>query len=211
MKTASRMRTALRLTPADSGVPLSVDELDGAEQGEGYKYEIIHGRLYVSPQPALPTNDVEDWLLGLLKEYARTRPAIINFVTNKARVFTPASEDVSAPEPDIAAYKDYPSLARRRRRPIAWDAVSPLLVVEIISEDDPGKDLMRNPPLYLAVPSIKEYWVVDTRPDPYEPSLIVHQRHRGAWRVVNVPFGGTYTTKLLPGFTLHLDLAAGEE
>ncbi len=205
------MKTALRLGPADHGTRLGLEELQEAEQEEGYKYELIYGRLYVSPLPRLSTNDIEDWILGLLKGYAHVHPAIINFVTNKARVFTPSSDEVSVPEPDIAAYKDYPSLARRRRRAVEWHMVSPILVVEVISEDDPGKDLVRNPPLYLSVPSIKEYWVVETRPRVYEPSLIVHRRHRGAWRVVNVPFGGTYTTRLLPGFTLHLDPGAEEE
>ena len=203
------MKTALRLSPADHGTRLPIEELDEAEQGEGYKYEIIHGMLYVSPLPRFSANDVEDWLLELLKEYSRACPHVINYVTNKARVFVPGSAEISAPEPDIGCYKDMPP--RSRRRTVEWHAVSPLLVVEVISEDDPGKDLVRNPPLYLAVPSIKEYWVVETRPDPYEPSLIVHQRHRGAWRVINVPFGGTYTTRLLPGFTLHLDLDAEEE
>jgi len=203
------MKTALRLSPADHGTRLPIEELDEAEQREGYKYEIIHGRLYVSPQPRMTATMLTMWLIELLLEYSKERPDVFNGVAAPARVYTPGSDEIAAPEPDIACYQGLPS--RRRRRAIDWRRYTPLLVIEVISPDDPGKDLVRNPPLYLSVPSIKEYWVIDPRLDPMRPSFVIHQRHRGAWRVVEVAAGGVYTTKLLPGFALQLDADAEEE
>jgi Uma2 family endonuclease len=205
---ATAMKTALRLTPADHGTRLSLEEFLEAEQQEGHHYELIHGRLYVSPLARFTSEDLIQWLVELLRQYARERPSVINGVYAPARVFTPGSDDITAPEPDIACYRGLPP--RRRRRGIDWHTISPLLVVEVISEEDPSKDLVRNPPLYLSVPSIKEYWVLDPRPDPYQPTLLVHRRRGKRWHLIEVPSGGTYTTRLLPGFTLLVDPAAEE-
>jgi Uma2 family endonuclease len=86
---------------------------------------------------------------------------------------------------------------------LRWQDVSPLLVVEILSEDTAAKDLRRNYELYLQVPSIREYWVVDPRASASRPTLTVHRRRGGRWqRPIAVVSGGEYTTRLLPGFTL---------
>jgi Uma2 family endonuclease len=199
------MKTALKLGLADNGRWLTWEEYEAADREEGYRYEIIHGRLQVSPLPEPSANDVENWLLDQLKAYARLRPDVINLVTNKARVFIPGTGAIVAPEPDVAAYHDYPPLPQRRG--LRWQMVSPILVAEVLAPDDPDEDLVRNPPLYLAVPSIQEYWVMDPRPDPYEPSMLVHRRDGAAWELIHVPYQTTYTTPLLPGFTLLLDPA----
>jgi Uma2 family endonuclease len=203
------MATALKLGRADHGRKLTLEDFQEADYVEGHKYEIIHGRLYVSPLPAFSADDLKEWILDLLKEYARAHMDVINYVTTGARVFVPDGGEVTAPEPDIACYQGLPT--RGRRRGVIWERISPVLVVEIISPDDPGKDLTRNPPLYLAVPSIREYWVFDPRPDPYAPSLVVHRRQGRRWRIIDVPHGGTYTTRLLPGFSLTVDPFPDEE
>jgi len=81
--------------------------------------------------------------------------------------------------------------------------VSPVLVVEVISPDTAHKDLTRNRRLYLRVPTISEYWMLDTRDDLDRPSLIALRRDGTRWAApINIPFGGTYETPLLPGFSL---------
>ena len=52
---------------------------------------------------------------------------------------------------------------------LRWEDVSPILVGEILS-GDPEKDMVRNVELYLLVPTIKEYWLFDTREDPEQPA-----------------------------------------
>jgi len=197
------MAIDLKLGPTDHGRPMSLDEFLGGDYEQGCKYELIDGRLYVSPEANLPEDWVEQWLCDRVKAYARRHPNIIDFVTNKARVFVRGRLGETCPEPDLAAYRNFPK--RRPIRSVRWQDISPALVGEVLYEGDPLKDLERNVDLYLQVPSIKEYWVIDMRDDPDRPSMIVFRRHGKKWRVIDVAPGETYTTKLLPGFKLHLD------
>ena len=200
------MATALKLRigPVDHGRPIPYEDFAAAEWQDGYQYELIDGILYVSPLANLPQGFVEDWIYSRLKEYMREHRQVINFVYNKCRVFVPGREDVTNPEPDLAAYHDFP--VHRRIDDIRWEDVSPVLVVEIPSADDPDKDFVRNLELYLQVPSIREYWILDTRQSAERPTLIVYRRRGRRWqRPITVRYGETYTTRLLPGFELLID------
>src|SRR5438093_5676908 len=192
----------LKLGPADHDRPLSLDDFESAEYEPGFKYEIIDGRLAVSHEPDPTENELELWLFEKLWDYSRSDRGVLNRVTNKGRVFVHDRADDTVPEPDIAAYSDYP--LDRRYRGTKWSDVSPVLVCEVLLTD-PVKDLQRNVDLYLAVPSIKEYWVLDGRADPERPTLIQHRRHGKRWVVREYPYGSTFTTKVLPGFTLRID------
>ena len=197
MSTAVR----LRLGPKHEGYPLSLEEFLGADYQKGFKYELIGGKLVVSPEAGLPHNRLEIFLLYLLWRYAERYPHIINYVTKGARVFIPDAVRITCPEPDLAAYHNFPP----HREGESWEDVSPLLVAEILSPDNAVKDLVRNAELYLQVPSIKEYWVVDGITDPDRPTLKAHRRWGQKWRIIDVPYGGTYTTRLLPGFELVMN------
>jgi Uma2 family endonuclease len=197
------MATVLRIGPADHGRPMGFDEYMAGDYEEGYQYELIDGRLYVSPMPNLPYDCLEQWLYFQLRLYAHNNSSVINHVTNKARVFVPGRSDTTCPEPDVAAYRNFPKqLPLEERR---WQDVSPVLVAEVLSADDPDKDLVRNVELYLQVPSIREYWIIDPRESADFPRLIVHRRYRGAWSIREYAAGMTYTTKLLPNFGLPID------
>jgi Uma2 family endonuclease len=195
------MSTVLKLGPADHGRAMTFDEFLAGDYQEGHKYELINGRLYVSPQANFPENFVEAWVLAELTGYSREHPEVINFVTNKARVFVPQPTDVTAPEPDVAAYADCPL---ERWREVRWQDVSPILVIEVLSAEGPEKDTDRNAALYLQVPSIKEYWIFDARDEEKGLKLIRHRRHGKKWQIKELKAGETYTTKLLPGFELVL-------
>jgi Uma2 family endonuclease len=197
------MSTVVKIGPEDHGRPMSFEEYLAGDYQQGYHYELIDGRLYVSPEANLPEDSVETWLLPKVHEYAKKHPEVINYVTNKARVFVPRRPGITAPEPDLAAYHDFPvHLPFRKRR---WQDVSPILIGEILTISDPAKDLIRNVELYLLVPSIREYWLFDTREDPEQPLLRVYRRHGKKWRIQEFAFGETYTTSLLPGFRLLID------
>ncbi|HZV05300.1 MAG TPA: Uma2 family endonuclease [Gemmataceae bacterium] len=198
------MSTALKkLGPADHGRPMTLEEFMAGDYVGGYKYELIEGKLYVSPLPNLPEDRVEEWIYFKLKLYAHYHPNIINYTSNKARVFLPRRRRVTAPEPDVAAYRDFPLDASWDS--VRWQDVSPILVVEVLSPDNPDKDLVRNVELYLQVPSIKEYWLFDTRDGSEQFRLQVRRRYGRRWRVLEFGPGETYTTKLLPDFTLIVD------
>jgi hypothetical protein len=54
------------------------------------------------------------------------------------------------------------------------------------------------------VPSIKEYWVFDLRPQAQHP-LTVHRRQATKLKILRKAAGETYTTRLLPGFELLVE------
>src|SRR5262245_25707882 len=137
--------TSRTFGPADHGRAVTDAEIAVARWIEGYHYEIIDGRLYVSPLPDLPHDDLADWIAEPLRAYAHARPDVINAVKTRARVFVPGRRRPTVPEPDLAAYRDFPyhvPLLRRR-----WQDVSPVLVAEVVS-GDVDKDLVRNVELY---------------------------------------------------------------
>ncbi len=193
---------ALKLGPADHGRPVSHDDFESAEFAPGFKYEIIDGRVYASQKPDPVENELELWLFEKLWDYSRSESSSLNHVTNKARVYVPGRPAETVPEPDIAAYTDYP-LARRFGG-TKWAEVSPVLVCEILT-GQPSKDLERNVDLYLAIPSIREYWVLDGRENPAKPTLIQHRRYGKRWIVREYAYGSPFTTKLLPGFSLVIN------
>src|SRR5437763_457154 len=173
------MATVLRIGPADHGRPMTLDEFMAGDYEEGYQYELIDGKLYVSPAPNPPQGLLEEWVGHALAWYAREHPGVINFVYGKTRVFVPGRPGVTNPEPDVAAYHDFPR--DQDFRTIRWQEVSPVLVVEVLSESDPDKDLVRNVTLYRQVPSIREYWVIDGLADPNRPSLTAYRRSGQRW------------------------------
>ncbi|MBV9121919.1 MAG: Uma2 family endonuclease [Planctomycetes bacterium] len=197
------MATVLKIGPTDRGRPMTLEEFLAGDYEGGYHYELIDGKLYVSPAANFPEDRVEKWLLFKLELYSHEHPEVVNYVTDKARIFVPGRPRITAPEPDLAAFHDVP--LERPSREIRWQAMSPLLVGEVLSAEDPDKDLVRNVALYLQVPAIKEYWVLDSRDDPDHPLVTVYRRRGRQWRKIEVAPGATYTTKLLPGFELVLN------
>ena len=197
------MATAIKLSATDHGREMTLEEFLTRDYESGFHYELIDERLYVSPLPDLPADILEEWLYRKLIRYSVARPEIINYVTNKARVFVPGQRRVTAPEPDLAAYRDFP--IGRPFRTLRWQNVSPILTVEVLAIDDPDKDFVRNVELYLRVPSIKEYWILDPRADPERPSMHVHRRYGKRWQQSEIHFGDRFVTRLLPGFELILD------
>lgn len=196
--------TRLKLGPADHNQPLTWEEYQAAEYQPGYRYELIHGRLYVSPAPKLPHDRHVQFMDRKLYEYSKACPEIFNMVTTGAEVHVPPAsgdeEPITCPRPDVSAYKKVPP-----RRDLQWEDISPFLVVEVLSPDNIEKDLGRNLVLYHRVPTIKEYWVVDGLTDPDRPSMRVYRRWGQKWRRIDVPFDTVYTTPHLPGFALRMN------
>src|SRR5438128_1891311 len=117
------MTTMVKLGPGDHGRPMTLDEFHAADATEGYQYELIDGKLYVSPLPDLPQNRVEEWIAFALRLYARAHPEVINYVSTKARVFVPGRPGVTNPEPDVTAYHTYPLDLPFEE--VRWQDVSP--------------------------------------------------------------------------------------
>jgi Uma2 family endonuclease len=197
------MGTLLKLGPANDGQEITWEEFESAGFEEGYRYEIIDGVLSVLPTPNIPHDFILVWLNRHLLRYADAHPDVINYVTGGARIFIPNRPRTTVPQPDLAAYRDFPQVWPIRD--VHWRSLGPILVVEIVSEDTPDKDLVRNVGLYGAVPGIREYWILDGRTGIL--NLRVYRRRGLRWQnPIDVSAGGTYTTpRLLPGFSLAID------
>jgi len=197
--------TILQLGPADHGRLLSLKEFETARYSLGYRYELVEGRLYVFQFPTVGHDCVLTWLKDQFRSYEASHRTIINYVSTRPCVFVPGPDGITLLGPDLAAYNDYPFHVPKAER--EWRLMSPFLVAEITIEDDPEKDLVRNVDLYSQVPSIREYWIVDTR-DYENPHLLVHRRCGQRWqRVIQIASGETYSTRWLPEFKLVFDLS----
>ncbi len=196
------MATVAKIGPADHDRPMTLEEFLAGDYEEGYRYELIDGRLYVSPTPNQPEDWVRAWLLFKLMYFAKRHPKVLKHVSPAPRVIVPGRRGGTNPEPDMGAYRRWPN---RSPDDIPWQDVSPVLVVEVLSADDPNKDLVRNVALYQQVPSIKEYWVLDARQSAVEPAMTVYRRRGQGWHIIEVGPGERYSTRLLPGFKLRLN------
>jgi len=195
------MSIGLRIGPHDHGRELSYEQFLAGDYEEGYKYELIDGELYVSPQPNPPHDIVREYVHELLVLYKLQRRDVVKRLSSGSRVFVPRRRKTTCPEPDFAVYNDHPP-----RRKLRWDQISPFIVVEVVSESDAEKDYERNVELYREVLSILEYWVFDECGDDDGPVLKVFRRDFGAqdWSIFDLGPNDTYQTALLPGFSLPI-------
>jgi Uma2 family endonuclease len=195
------MATLMRLGPADHGRQVTDEDWEVAHLEEGYRYEVIDGKLLVSPTPDLPHNNVEEWLADCWKEYARQHSEVVDYVTQSARIFIPRRPRLTVPQPDLAAYANFPFATPRAQR--NWRLINPVFVAEVVSPDTADKDLIRNVELYLLVASVREYWILDERGG--QVGLLVHHRRGSRWqRVLEVAEGETYTSRHFPGLEVTL-------
>jgi Uma2 family endonuclease len=198
----------LRLTPAWAGRDISLEEFENADYQGGWRFELIDGRVEVHPTPNPPHDIMAVWMYDRLRNYRDAHPEVINYVTPGCRVFVPGRRLVTCPQPDLAAFQGFP--LRWPRQVQSWQDINPILVVEVISPRYAHKDLVRNVALYQKAPSVREYWIFDPRDRSGRVTMRVY-RKRGSrsWqKPIDVPFAGTYTTPLLPEFTLIVDPSA---
>lgn len=190
------LATTLRFGPADHGLMVTDEELEFAEYESGFEYEVIYGRLFVSPVPNPSHDAFEKSILFQLHDYHIRRPDVLSYVTDRGRVFVPSEIRTTAPEPDLALFKSVPD--------DDWRDVSPFIVGEVLRGDDVDKDLFRNVRLYWDVPTILEYWVFDIREDARRAKLLVYRRGQDDWDISEHSADKPYETPLLPGLKLGL-------
>lgn len=198
-------RADVSLGPHDHGRTLSLHEFRSAEYAPGYVYELIDGALVVSPQP-MPNHDY--WVnvvVGQLRAYSKKNSKVLNYVTEGSELEIPNRPGPTRPQPDIAAFRDYPYPP-----PTSWDDVCPDLVVEVISQRRAEKDTLRNRHLYWQARGVREYWIIDPRANGLEPTLLVLSRTSRArsWHQQTILFGKTYSSKSFPGLRINLKLLA---
>lgn len=191
----------MTIGPSDHGRLLALAEFSRAREVPGYTYEIIDGVLIVSPNP-LPAHD--KWVRIVTKElesYADEYPQHLNYVSGAAEAVIPGRPGPTRPQPDVAAYADFPD-----ETPTDWADVCPVIVVEVISARREAKDTTRNRYLYWMAGGIAEYWIIDPRKDADKPTLtaLVRKPGHNDWVENDIPFGKSHKSAALPRFTLNL-------
>jgi hypothetical protein len=83
----------VKFGPADHGRAVTAEEAEGADYVEGYTYEIIDGRFYVSPKANVPECTLNDWLIEKLRDYVRAHPEVLNKVTPELVSSFPTSQN----------------------------------------------------------------------------------------------------------------------
>src|SRR5258707_11759199 len=93
--------------PADAGVQMTWDEFSTLDWEEGYRYELIDGRLVVAEIPDIAHAAYTDWLHSALTFYRHSHPDAVNHLSCVSCVFVSGRKAVTVPRPDVAAYRDF--------------------------------------------------------------------------------------------------------
>lgn len=188
MSVATSEATVLRLGPGAAGMVLTPEEFDAAEFEEGYRYELIHGVLVVSPAPLPQERSPVDCLGHWLRSYQDNHPQ--GWLL-----------DDTLPDHDVLVDDD-----RRRADRVIWAGLgrqprvdeTPAIVIEFVSSGKRNltRDYETKRRKYLQI-GVQEYWVFNR----FNRTLTVFQA--GGKRTV-LGDDQVYTTPLLPGFELRL-------
>jgi len=114
--------------------------------------EFSHGRLEVLPMPTDMHQAIVGFLYTVFLAFVQQTGGAVRFAPLRLRLWPGKIR-----EPDIMVLRDTND---PRRQDIYWTGAD--LVVEVVSEDDPGRDLVTKR-LEYAQAGIPEYWIVDPR------------------------------------------------
>ena len=181
------------LGPELAGIALAPEEFDAIDEADSnYRYELINGRLIVTPPPLEAERDGNEELGFLLRLYRYQHPQ-------------GEAVDDTLPEQTVITRAN-----RRRADRVIWTGLGrppdpqldlPSIVVEWVSESkrDWLRDYVEKLNEYRQI-GIAEYWIFDR----FRRTLTVYRGTVAAPEEVVVHEGGTYLTSLLPGFELPL-------
>ena len=180
----------LKLDAFAAGVPMSPEEFDAVQWEEcdqDYRYELLGGRVIMSPIPRRVHERAVDRTGYLLNKYREEHP-------------DGGAIDETLP----GRYVHLPNGDRRRADRAVWcglgrevdeDADVPAIAIEVVSRSrrDRIRDVLTKRDEYRAA-GVREYWILD----PADRSL------RVVTPEAEHTFGedDTYTTPLLPGFEM---------
>src|ERR1051325_8094520 len=134
--------------------PLTIADWDAMPYGDGNRYEIIEGELFVSCSPGLTHQIVSDNLLVLIRNYLQSNP-IGTFVSTPGLILSNSSAVI----PDLVFFRN-----EQRETIVTNDRLQgpPALVVEITSPGSANIKRDRLVKLRLYVKhKVPEYWIAD--------------------------------------------------
>jgi Uma2 family endonuclease len=186
--------TPLRISPADNGRVMSLEEFREAEVEDGYRYELARGMLEVSEVPNDPHGHVVCNLYRAVVRYELENPHIVSRFGggSEFRLWIPAL--ISGRNPDVAVALRNTPRDERGRRP-------PSLAFEVVSEGSEARerDFVTKRVEYLAY-GLSEYWIVD----PERKCVTVLIRDGDAWVEQVYRDDQQARSLVLPGFAVSV-------
>ena len=170
--------------------PLTIADWDAMPYGDGNRYEIIEGELFVSCSPGLTHQIVLSNLIFRILSFLQTNP-IGTVVTTPGLILS----NFSGVIPDLVFFR------REQRDTIVKDDRlhgPPALVVEILSLGSTNIRLDRVAKLQLyAKHGVPEYWIID-------PRIMTLQRYVDQGSLIlleTLRYEDSLSTTALPGFS----------
>lgn len=194
--------TPLRISLADNGRRMTLQEFWDAEEEEGYRYELARGVLEVTLVPGVPHGMIVCFFYKLFADYDRTHPGAVHSFggAGEFRLWMPAM--VSGRNPDAA-------ITLRNTRKNIRGYRPPALAVEVVSQGSEARerDYVTRREEYLAF-GLDEYWIVDR----FAHRVTVLIRDGDAWVERVFVDGQVAEGFVLPGFAVPvLDIWAAIE
>jgi Uma2 family endonuclease len=186
-------RPISRLHPGLNGILMSIDEFESIDDWEhGYRYEIIHGVLVVSPPPDDAGQGPNERLGHWLWDYQQRHPN--GKLLDESLMERPVRTKVGIRVVDRALWIGFgrPIKSRRDRATILVEFVSAGKRAALRDYEDKRDE-------YLEM-GAREYWVIDR----FRRTMTVYFQKPANPAERVVAESETYTTPLLPGFELPL-------
>ena len=161
---------------------------------DGFRYEVLHGVLYMSPPPAVPHQDAQGELYTLMRFYAKRKH--LGMVLG-------APIGVRLPGEPVPLQPDILFVRQERASIVGKEYVegAPDLVVEILSPSNWQYDRKEKFLAYQAA-GVPEYWIVDYRARTIEVFLL----EEGAYVLLGkYGSGERVAAKMLEGFSVGVD------
>jgi len=174
--------------------PLTIADWDAMPYGDGNRYEIIEGELFVSTSPGLTHQIVSDNLVFLIRSFLKTNP-IGTVVSTPGLILS----NFSGVIPDVVFFR------REQRDTIVKDDRlhgPPALVVEILSPGSTNirRDRVAKLQLY-AKHGVLEYWIIDPRSMTIERYL---DQGSSLNLLETLGYEDSLSTTALPGFSCQV-------
>lgn len=182
----------IHISLADNGRRMTLEDFQGADFEEGYRYELARGILEVIYVPDDPHGFIVFHFSCAVGDYHRRHPGrILRFGGGaEFRLWLPGM--ISGRNPDYAVVLRGTPKNPRGQRP-------PSLVVEVVSEGTEARqrDYMTKKEEYLAY-GLLEYWIID----PGQRRVTVLTRDGNVWAEAVFGDGQSASGLVLPGFAV---------